>query len=195
MPHVKQNGNSGCSCYSHLHPACSLLLSPSTSWAPHEPDRISELVSVTQPSAHSLSAVEWSGITLHRAKIPRGGLDAMGSEWGNGKYWGTNALGWKGSSYLGAMAEEGSLLVRRDYRETPEWLLCHLKGYFFKSLNYNNSFSSSGFLCCALLYRRDASKQRISPKLQWKWVAVFASITVFSLFCCEDFSHVSPRQV
>lgn len=60
--------------------------------------------------------------------------------------------------------------------------------FFFLSLNYNNSFSttvsSSGFLCCALLYRTDASKQRISSKNAVEMggraeMAVFASITAF----------------
>lgn len=45
---------------------------------------------------------------------------------------------------------------------------------FFLSLNDDNSFSTTGsswgFPCCALLYRTDASKQRIFSEMQWKWV-------------------------
>lgn len=46
---------------------------------------------------------------------------------------------------------------------------------FFFSLNYDNSFtttgSSFGFLCCAPLCRTDASKGRVSSKLQWNLTA------------------------
>lgn len=45
----------------------------------------------------------------------------------------------------------------------------------FFSLNYDNSStttgSSSGFLCCALLCRTDASKGRVSSELRWNLAA------------------------
>lgn len=60
-------------------------------------------------------------------------------------------------------------------KEKPLNGFCITCKILFLSLNYDNSFSitdsSSGFLCCALLYRTDVFKQRISSKLQWKWVA------------------------